>query len=154
MLRHFFILLSLLAFSSSIHAVSTIDKTNEKIVWQEVNLYRAKHGWEPLKLNAIMTKEAELHSLEMAEHKIPFGHKKFQDRIKRIFVTIKKPNGGAENVAYFKKNGQEVVRLWLTSSGHRHNIQGHYNLTGIGVVRDSKGWLYYTQIFARNDSQA
>jgi len=145
--------LGILFFSFSSQATVTIDTVNEKKVWEEVNNYRHKHGWEELKLNAVMTREAEQHSREMAEHKIPFGHKKFNDRIHRILTTIEKPNGGAENVAYFKKNGAEVVRLWLTSSGHRHNIQGHYNLTGVGVVRDEKGWLYYTQIFARNDAK-
>lgn len=135
-----------------VFAALSVDTVNEQRVYQEVNKYRAQHGWEILKPNALMTREAEAHSREMAEHRIPFGHKKYKERIKRIFSVLKMPNGAAENVAYFKKNGAEVVRLWLTSSGHRRNIQGHYNLTGVGVIRDSKGWLYYTQIFARNDA--
>lgn len=152
MFRQLFVLSTFLFISLTAHASLTLDPVNEKKVWAEVNAYRVKHGWQPLQLNATMTREAEQHSREMAEHKIPFGHQKFNDRIHRIFTVIEKPNGGAENVAYFKKNGVEVVHLWLTSSGHRHNIQGHYNLTGVGVVRDDKGWLYYTQIFARSDA--
>jgi hypothetical protein len=42
---------------------------------------------------------------------------------------------------------------WIKSPGHRHNIVGRYNLTGIGIVRDSAGKLYYTQLFARTEKK-
>ncbi|ARG98901.1 SCP-like extracellular [Legionella micdadei] len=114
-----------------------------------MNEYRAKHGLKPLKLDSLMSKEAAKHSRDMARHAIPFGHKNFDKRIHRIFAKIKQCQGGAENVAYNYKDGKDVVRNWLTSPGHRRNIVGNYNLTGIGLARDKKGKLYFTQIFLR-----
>lgn len=130
----------------------SIDKTNQKAILFYVNQYRAKHGLNPLKLNEQMSREAEQHSRDMATHRMSFGHKDFNKRIKRLFDHIKQCRGGAENVAYNYKDGRDVVKNWLTSPGHRRNIEGHYNLTGIGLARDSRGKLYFTQIFLRTDN--
>ncbi len=121
----------------------------EKDILSYVNNYRTKHHLSPLTMNEKIAQEARNHSEEMALHKIPFGHQDFDKRIQRLFKKITPSHGGAENVAYAYKNAEDVVKNWLTSSGHRHNIEGSYNLTGIGVVRDSKGKIYFTQIFLR-----
>lgn len=105
-------------------------------------------------MNNLISKEAEIHSREMAMHKIGFGHKDFNKRIKRIYTEIQDCRGGAENVAYNYKDAQDVVKNWLTSPGHRRNILGNYNLTGIGLARDSRGKIYFTQIFLRTDNPA
>ena len=47
-----------------------------------------------------------------------------------------------------------VVDGWIKSPGHRQNIVGRYNLTGIGIVRDRAGKLYYTQLFVRTNEHA
>lgn len=112
-----------------------------------VNQYRASRGLPPLKMNKSMSHAAFLHSHDMATHRIGFGHVGFNKRIKKLFTTIKDCHGGAENVAYNYKDAKNVVKNWLTSPGHRRNIIGHYNLTGIGIARDSKGKIYFTQIF-------
>ncbi|KTD26016.1 MULTISPECIES: CAP domain-containing protein [Legionella] len=127
----------------------SIDNANQKAILFYVNAYRAKHGLKPLKLNRLMSEEAAKHSRDMAKHAIPFGHKYFDKRIHRLFAKIKQCQGGSENVAYNYRDGEEVVRNWLTSPGHRRNIMGNYNLTGIGLARDKKGKLYFTQIFLR-----
>lgn len=126
-----------------------IDKANQKAILYYVNEYRAKHHLKALKLDARMSEEAAKHSRDMARHAVPFGHKNFNKRIHRLFAIIKDPKGGAENVAYNYKDGKDVVRNWLTSRGHRINIEGNYNLTGIGLARDKKGKLYFTQLFIR-----
>jgi uncharacterized protein YkwD len=43
----------------------------------------------------------------------------------------------------------KVVDGWLHSPGHKKNIEGDYNFTGIGVSKDKNGRIYYTQIFLR-----
>ncbi|CEK09723.1 CAP domain-containing protein [Legionella hackeliae] len=126
----------------------------QKAILYYVNEYRAKKGLKPLKMNVIMSKEAEIHSREMATHKIGFGHQDFNKRIKRLYSEIQQCRGGAENVAYNYKDAQDVVKNWLTSPGHRRNILGSYNLTGIGLARDSRGKIYFTQIFLRTDNPA
>lgn len=140
----------LTAFSAAKTKV-TDDFANEKIVIQAVNEYRAKRGLPALKARPEITREARKHSQDMAQKKMPFGHQQFQTRIKRIYSQIPNCRSGSENVAWFPpgKSAREVVRLWLTSPGHRRNIEGHFNLTGVGIVRDSRGWIEYTQIFIR-----
>ncbi|CDZ78661.1 Cysteine-rich secretory protein family protein [Legionella massiliensis] len=128
---------------------SSIDSSNQKAILYYVNEYRAKHHLKPLKMNNLMSEEAAKHSREMARHAIPFGHKYFDKRIHRLFAEIGDCKGGSENVAYNYKDAKDVVKNWLTSSGHRRNIEGNFNLTGIGLARDSRGKLYFTQIFIR-----
>ncbi len=120
----------------------------QRTILKDVNTYRVKRGLPPLKMMEIISFEAEKHSRDMASQAIPFGHQYFNERISRLFKQIDQCQGGAENVAYaypFK----EMVKNWLTSRGHRRNIEGNYNLTGIGIARDKKGKIYYTQIFLR-----
>ena len=112
-----------------------------------INQYRIKHHLKPLTMNNIASEEAKKHSSDMARHSIPFGHKGFNNRIKRLYKEIKQCQGGAENVAYNYKTAKIVVEQWLTSPGHRRNIVGNYNLTGVGIARDKRGKIYYTQIF-------
>jgi len=134
--------------------LETIDSANQRAILFYVNEYRAKRGLKPLKMNNVMSAEAAKHSRDMAGHVIPFGHQYFDKRIHRIFAEIKQCLGGAENVAFNYKDGRDVVRNWLTSPGHRRNIEGNYNLTGIGLARDKRGKLYFTQIFLRTTNPA
>lgn len=138
------------SIAASVKDISAIDKANQKAILYYVNEYRRAHHLNPLQLNPLMSREAEKHSRDMARHAIPFGHKYFDKRIKRLYAEIKNCRAGSENVAYNYKDGRDVVRNWLTSPGHRRNIEGNYNLTGIGLARDSRGKLYFTQIFIRN----
>lgn len=144
----FYVLMENNAFSQS--APHNMAYREEAIV-KAVNTYRIKHGWPALKSLPLIAAEARQHSLDMERKRIPFGHQYFMTRIKHIYAKISNGNGGSENVAWFppSKSPEEVVRLWLTSRGHRHNIEGHYNLTGVGIVQDKRGWYYYTQLFIR-----
>ena len=101
-----------------------------------------------------IVKEAKNHSLDMANHRMPFGHKYFNSRIERLRAQIKNSNAGAENIAYNYKGAQDVVNNWVRSPGHKRNIEGNYNLTGIGIARDKKGKIYFTQIFLRTGGNA
>ncbi|STX29451.1 putative transporter [Legionella beliardensis] len=114
-----------------------------------INQYRIKHGRSALQMNNAISKEATLHSQDMAAHRVPFGHQGFAKRIKNLYAVIKQAHSGAENVAYNYKNAEIVVREWIKSPGHKKNIMGNYNLTGIGIAYDKKGKIYYTQIFIR-----
>lgn len=121
-------------------------------ILNEVNAYRQQHGLSPLKLNAAISAEAQQHSQEMADNKVPFGHDGFYQRSDRLRRIFPESNGAAENVAYQYNNHHDVVSLWINSSGHRRNIEGNYNLTGIGIASDRRGRVYFTQMFlhARN----
>ncbi|STX51983.1 putative transporter [Legionella busanensis] len=114
-----------------------------------INQYRIKHGLSPLKLNEVISAEATQHSKAMAAHQVPFGHQGFSTRIEHLYSAIKNAHGGAENVAYNYKTAKIVASEWIKSPGHRRNIIGNYNLTGIGIAYDNKGKIYYTQLFLR-----
>lgn len=113
-----------------------------------VNDYRRKRGLSRLVMNDIISAQAQKHSNNMAAHRTSFGHNGFQRRMKNISTQIKGIDATAENVAFGNLTAKEVVENWLQSPGHRRNIEGHYNLTGIGIATDNRGNLYFTQIFA------
>lgn len=144
--------------AAAIHSVSASgapqhisDAAFQQMILQYVNEYRAKHHRAPLKLINPISIEAEKHSREMATKAIPFGHQHFNTRVKHLNKEIKDCRGTAENVAYYKFNAKKLVDAWIASPGHRQNIEGNYNLTGIGIAHGKTGWAYYTQIFIRSD---
>jgi uncharacterized protein YkwD len=143
----------ILAFWQVSYAAPTTHINSDTAIQNEVlvhiNEYRQKHGLGKLKMDNDIIREAKQHSIDMATHKISFGHEGFGKRIARLHQRIKNSGAGAENVAYNYKDARTVVQQWLRSPGHKRNIDGNYNLTGIGVVRDRQGKLYYTQIFLR-----
>jgi uncharacterized protein YkwD len=137
--------------SSSIKiAQSTTDLASiEQAVNNQVNQYRANRGLPPLTLNATISEQARNHSRNMASGAVPFSHDGFAQRVQAIATQIPY-RGAAENVANNSGYGDpatKAVQSWLNSSGHRKNIEGNYNLTGIGVAKNSRGVYYLTQIF-------
>lgn len=152
MLRRVFLFLLFFSFISIAYPQKLIDEGDmQKIILGYMNAYRAKYHRPPLKLVPIISIQAKKHSLEMADHKMPFGHQGFNERIGTLYKQIAFCRGGAENIAYSKQDAAIVAKLWTESRGHRANILGNYNLTGIGVVRTKEGWIYYTQMFIRSD---
>jgi len=132
---------------------TTTDAHYQKMILHYVNDYRAKHHLSPLKLLNPISQEAAKHSQDMANKTIAFGHQHFETRIKHLYKEIKDCRAGAENVAYYKLDAKKLVDAWVASPGHRRNIEGHYNVTGIGIAHGKKGWAYYTQIFLRTDDK-
>jgi len=112
-----------------------------------VNEYRAKKNLPALQTNPTIAAAARKHSKDMAARRVGFGHGGFDNRIDKLLHGIKGAYAGAENVAYGSRSAEAVVKLWINSKGHRKNILGKYNLTGIGIARSKDGTLYFTQIF-------
>lgn len=122
----------------------------EKDILKEINAYRKKMGRPALQMMDAASAQAELHSKNMAAKKTGFGHDGFESRISAIRKQATGSiNAAAENVAYGQLSAAEVVDGWVHSPGHKKNIEGDYNLTGIGVARAKNGTIYYTQIFLR-----
>lgn len=125
--------------------------TLEQKIHVQINNYRATKGKPPLTLNTTITKQARLHSQNMAARKVPFGHQGFSQRVSAI-ASVFPIMAAAENVAYnwgHSDPATVAVRGWINSPGHRFNIEGNYNLTGIGVAKSANGAYYFTQIFIR-----
>ena len=153
--KHLMIALAIGLISPAIIAKtqsSPTDAYNQKMILYYVNAYRAKHHLTPLKMNNAISQEAAQHSRDMATKSMGFGHTGFSGRITRLYRKIPQCNGGAENVALYKLDAKKLVDAWIASPGHRRNIEGHYNLTGIGIAHGRTGWAYYTQMFIRSNA--
>jgi len=127
---------------------SSIAPALERDVLHYINLHRESKGLTPFIFNAVVATEARKHSTNMASRRVPFGHQGMNTRMKSITSKMKTVNLVSENVARGPLTAQQVVNMWLKSPGHKKNIEGKYKYTGIGVARDRKSDLYFTQIFA------
>ncbi|MBW4636046.1 MAG: CAP domain-containing protein [Iphinoe sp. HA4291-MV1] len=129
----------------------TIKSTDlERSIFDDINRYRASKGLPKLSLNTRISRQARIHSQNMANGKIPFSHQGFRRRVSAIPIRYR---SAAENVAFnlgYSDPAQEAVAGWLHSPGHLANIKGNYNMTGIGVATNSQGEVYLTQIFLRS----
>ncbi len=122
----------------------------EKSVFDQINRYRVSKGLSKLTLNANISRQARIHSQNMANGKVPFSHKGFEKRVNSIPITYK---SAAENVAFnqgYSDPASQAMTGWINSPGHLKNLKGKYNLTGIGVAANSEGEVYLTQIFIGN----
>jgi uncharacterized protein YkwD len=87
----------------------------------------------------------------MASAKIKLSHEGFSTRMRRIKKKVDFLRG-AENVVFnerVKDPAREAVETWWKSSGHRANMEGGYDLTGVGVAKGKEGRYYFTQIFLK-----
>jgi len=116
-----------------------------------INKYRRKAGLVRLKAYYELDRIAKNHSYYMAKHRI-CNHNGFSQRADKARKVT-----GASMVAencykfparrYNSKVAEKLVKGWMKSSGHRHNIMNlDVKKIGIGIVT-KKGYVYATQIF-------
>ena len=121
----------------------------EKSIHQQINQYRQSRKLPPLTLDSRISTQAKIHSQNMASGKVPFSHDGFEQRVSIIRRQIPY-QAAAENVAFnqgYSNPAEQAVEGWIKSDGHRVNIEGQYNLTGIGIVKNAKNEYYFTQLF-------
>lgn len=139
--------------SASVIAANNVNLDELKqAVFQKVNEYRVSQNLSPLKLNSTMSQLSQQHSQNMATGKVPFSHEGAEQRFEKISNTISYQKI-AENVGYnsgYSNPAEQVVEGWIKSDGHRKNMLGDYNLTGIGVAKNPEGEYYFTQIFVKS----
>lgn len=117
-------------------------------ILEHVNQFRADNGKPALMMNPDMVETAGIHSQAMAKGTVPFGHDNFDLRFKYVSAKLGGIDAFAENVAMGKMDARQVVDGWAHSPGHRKNMLGNYNLTGIATATAADGTIYFTQIFA------
>lgn len=123
----------------------------EKKLIALVNAERIKHKLSPLSEWDVLSFYAKEHSKNMADGRVKFGHDGFHERARAVGQNISLKSCG-ENVAYcylHKDPLKIAVIKWMESPGHRDNILGDYEMTGIAIVCDAKGGFYMTQLFAK-----
>lgn len=117
-------------------------------VYELTNVFRRQKGLAPLspcsKANAV----ALGHSRDMAacnylSHTGLDGRSPF-DRMRDGGVAFQT---AAENIAHGQTSALGAYHDWLNSPGHRKNMLGNFEHTGVGVACDGQNRPYYTQLF-------
>ena len=122
----------------------------EKGVLELTNAERNAAGLPALGVNEKLFQAARDHSANMAR----------QGRIDH-FLDGRSPGERAraagygsatiaENVAWNQSSPNEVLRSWMSSSGHRANLLNRgYSIIGIAVAVNARGERYWTQVFGQ-----
>ena len=118
-------------------------------VFSLTNQFRRSKGLSNLSIRAELNSIAQKHSADMAAKRVGFGHGGFDKRNNLAKKVIKPMSSFAENVAYGATSANGVVDMWKNSPGHRRNMLGNFKYIGIGIAKDKKGRIFYTQVFAR-----
>ncbi|ACB50358.1 hypothetical protein cce_1007 [Crocosphaera subtropica ATCC 51142] len=121
----------------------------EQEINRRVNQYRLSKNLPPLTMNAEISYVARQHSQDMASKQATFSHDGFDNRAKSVGKSIPYKSF-AENLAYIKGYpdlADVAVKGWINSPGHRKNMEGNFNLTGIGIAKNPEGEYYFTQLF-------
>lgn len=116
-------------------------------IFNLVNAHRKQKGLAALKFDDDIFNQCCIHSKNMSTGKTAFGHYGFDDRVKNLTPWC----WAAENVAFnYSTKPEDVVNMWLDSSGHRANIEStQATHSAVSAVKNSEGAWYYTQIFIK-----
>ena len=121
-----------------------------------VNGHRRSARLAPLENSRAIAAIARRHSEAMAAGRVPFGHDGFERRRRQIersaALEAMAENVGV-NASPAHRTAATTVSGWLGSAGHRENIEGDYDVTGIGIARGPRNTWYYTQIFVKRGSR-
>ncbi len=126
-------------------------KQLEQQVVDLVNAQRSKNGLPALTHNWELSRVARYKSQDMIDknyfsHTSPTYGSPF-DMMKSFGISY---TAAGENIAKGQNSPQSVMNAWMNSSGHRANILNKsYNQIGVGVAKDSRGNLYWTQMFIK-----
>jgi uncharacterized protein YkwD len=118
----------------------------ETKILELINAHRQSLRLSALLPHKDIVSTAAAHTANMATGKTAIGHEGFEGRAADLITRLDAITA-AENVAYGQTSPEEVVKNWLDSAGHRQNIEGNYNLTGIATQTDAEGRNVFTQIF-------
>jgi uncharacterized protein YkwD len=124
----------------------------EARVFALINQHRVSRGLPALVQADVITREVRTHSANMAAGLVSFGHVGFDQRYIAVSQSIPL-SAASENVSTnygFQDPAAQAISSWLNSPSHTVNIEGDYDLTGIGVARNSSGVLYFTQMFVKS----
>jgi len=121
----------------------------ERQVHKLVNSHRTAIGLAPLAYSEEIAASARQHSRNIAVGYVGLGHEEADMRreslSRRIRFSQFAENVGANNYSP-PAAPRTAVAEWLQSSGHRKNIEGNFDLTGVGIAHTGDTF-FFTQIF-------
>ena len=113
-----------------------------------VNAQRALIGVDALMDSSVIEEVADEHSKNMANGLVPFGHDGSSVRCQKIITDLGPAILCGELVAQGQDSASEVFRAWMSSSTHKSKIENsRYTHTALGMAKNSKGVIFWTQIF-------
>ncbi len=121
----------------------------EALVLNLVNLERARAGCRPVTADTRLAAAARGHSADMArrdffDHTNPDG----LDPGRRITVAGYRWSTYGENIAVGYPDARAVMKGWMNSTGHRHNILDcRFRNLGVGLAYNVRHYPYWTQDF-------
>jgi uncharacterized protein YkwD len=127
-------------------------------LYQEVNAYRRSQGADELQRHAGLDRLAQDHCEYLRQHRGTFklngknvSHIGFEGRALIARERFRMENI-SENVAAANHPGSSptpvIVRLWKGSKDHHKNMVDGWTHTGVGVLVDSDGMTFATQLFS------
>ncbi len=117
-----------------------------------VNAHRATVGARPL----VVSPALQAAAVWKARHMAKYGYMDHDDPAPPVARTVSQRitacgyagSGWGENIAYGYPTAQAVMQGWLSSPGHRANIeQPGFASTGIGAAVAPGGAVYWSQTF-------
>ena len=115
-----------------------------------LNLDRKSNGLGALALDEELCRIARIKSADMRDNRY-FAHEsptygKVGAMLKRFGYAF---SAAGENIAHHA-NVDKAQAAFMSSQGHRANILNKgWTKFGIGIVQDTQGYIYATQIFAK-----
>ncbi|MEX2572306.1 MAG: CAP domain-containing protein [Gemmatimonadota bacterium] len=123
----------------------------ERSVHDLINAHRTSAGLPPLESEGVLGSLAREHSERMADGERLFSHTGFDARVRAARAALP-VSAMSENVATNNYSAAEaadrVVSGWIGSPGHRKNLEGDFELAGVGIARNPQGDYFVTQIYA------
>jgi len=132
-------------YSIDVNLAQETDWQMANEILELVNAHRTSLGLRTIKRDQ---QHASAYAVEHTKYMIgieKINHDNFSTRSRAL-----KDRGAqsvAENVAMGYTSAESVVNAWLHSPGHKSVIEGNYTHSGFGVMQNSKGHYYFTQIF-------
>lgn len=120
----------------------------ERALVDRTNAERKKKDLPELKPNPKLFVAARKHTAHMARvdrlaHEL--DGRKLSDRVKEAGYQAEEVG---ENVASGQPSAEEVVTEWMKAEDTRkHILDSKYTEIGVGVAKNAKGMLYFTQMF-------
>jgi uncharacterized protein YkwD len=123
---------------------------DEQTLLDLTNAERKNKELAPLTMNQMLVEVARAHSANMAKQQKMEHDLDGKTPYDRIKAAGYKYSLGGENIARgLKLPIKSIMELWMKSKVHRENIlEPKFTEIGVGIARNDKGEVYYTQVFA------
>jgi uncharacterized protein YkwD len=126
---------------------------DEQTLLELLNKERVKKELPPLRPNPLLFQVARAHSANMAKQEKMEHVLDGKNPGQRVLTAGYDYGKVAENIGVSEGEGAPlsmIVKGWLESKIHRDNLfNEQMSETGLGIAKNDKKEVYYTQIFAR-----